>query len=82
VYDGALNDEKKPGEKLPERSPTKTAKGRKRSLVNAPALALHVYSVGLELGRKVRLSIPVEQITGALVEAERVCRLESNPKAA
>jgi hypothetical protein len=70
-----LNDEKKPGEKLPERSPAKAPKGRKRSLVNAPALALHPYTIGLSMGRRVRLCVPVESITGELAEAERIARL-------
>ena len=74
VYDGALNDEKKPGEKLPERSPTKAAKGRKRSLVSV-GLALHPYQIGVEMGRKVRLCVPVESIAGELAEAERIARL-------
>lgn len=75
VYDGCLNDEKQPGERLPERAPVKMPKGRKRALVVAPALAIHPYSVGLEMGRKVRLSIPLDQIAGDLKEADRIARL-------
>lgn len=53
----------------------KQPKGRSRSLVTAPALALHPYAIGLEMGRKVRLSIPIEQIAGDLADAEKLARL-------
>ena len=76
VYDGALNDEKKPGEKLPERSPTKSAKGRKRSLVST-GIALHVYSVGVQLGKKIRMNVPLEQIACDLADADRIHRIDA-----
>ena len=38
-------------------------------------IALHPYQIGVEMGRKVRLCVPVESIAGELAEAERIARL-------
>lgn len=75
VYDGCLNDEKAAGERLPSPVAAKVRKGRRRSLAVAPALAVHPYSIGLEMGRRVRLRIPIEQIAGDLKNREEVARL-------
>ena len=79
IYDGMMNDPKKPGELLPKRSPVKMQLAKKKALAHAPGLAIHPYTTGMEMGARVRMSIPIEQIAGDLKDAEARARL-TEPK--
>ncbi len=74
-YDGCMNDQRKDCEPLPSRATVKMPKGKKRSVVVAPGIAIHPYTVGVELGRKIRISVPIEQIAGDLKNREEAARL-------
>ena len=72
LYDGMMGETRQTGERLPSRSQGKKArKTKKDSLTQAPGLHVHPYTVGLGLGRQIRFSAPLEQITAELAEATR-----------
>jgi hypothetical protein len=68
LYDGMMSDEWQKGKPLPTSTPRKQKKTRakKRTLAKAPAIALHPYSVALDMGRRIRLSVPLESINAEL----------------
>ena len=72
LYDGMMNETRATGQRLPGRfRPTKrgNAKPRKaktEAATHASGLHLHPYSVALSLGKQIRFSAPVEQITAEL----------------
>jgi hypothetical protein len=72
LYDGMMGETREAGQRLPGRAPVK--KGRKTkqgSVTPAPGLHVHPYTVGQSLGRQIRFSAPLEQITAELAEATR-----------
>jgi len=71
LYDGMMNDGRKTGHKLPNRTaqPRKRGKGKKSAVAAAPELSVHPYTIALELGRQIRFAASVEQVAA---ELERV----------
>jgi hypothetical protein len=76
LYDGMMNDSRNAGQRLPSRAGrTKVRKGKKPA-VAAAELHVHPYTVALSLGRQIRFSAPLEEITAEL-EAATQKRLEA-----
>ena len=72
LYDGMMGETRPAGERLPGRAPAKKARQAKQaSPTRAAGLHVHPYTVGLSLGRQIRFSAPLEQITAELAEATR-----------
>lgn len=72
LYDGMMNDLRNAGQRLPSRAGrTKTRKSKKKPVTGAAGLNLHPYSVALSLGKQIRFSAPLEQITAELEAATR-----------
>ena len=72
LYDGMMNETRKPGQRLPGRSQVKKVRKAKQDAVtHAAGLHIHPYTVGLSLGKQIRFSAPLEQITAELAEATR-----------
>ena len=72
LYDGMLAETRPAGQRLPGRAQVK--KGRKAkpgAVTHASGLHVHPYTVGLGLGRQIRFSAPLEQITAELEVATR-----------
>ena len=67
LYDGMMNEVRKAGQRLPSRAGlTKMRKAKKRAVTRAPGLHIHPYTVALSLGKQIRFSAPLEQITAEL----------------
>lgn len=80
LYDGMMDDRCAAGTSLPQQAPKKTgrrrnAKAKPVSVLAAPGLSIHPYEVALDLGKKIRLSVPLEAIGRELAERESVARL-------
>jgi len=70
LYDGMMNDVRDPGHRLPGRSnPAKRRKTRTSSANNAAGLQTHPYSIAVSLGKQIRFSAPLDQITAELEAA-------------
>lgn len=69
LYDGMMSDDWPAGKPLPAAyvAPVKRPrKGKRTAVTVAPGMALHAYSVALELGRKIRFSVPIGEIAKEL----------------
>lgn len=67
LYDGMMDDPRAPGSMLPARSfPDVQRKGKKKALALAPGLAVHPYTLALDLGRRIRLRASVAETTKQL----------------
>jgi hypothetical protein len=67
LYDGMMNDVRNAGQRLPSQARArKLRKAKKSAPAPAPSLHLHPYTVALSLGRQIRFSAPLEQITAEL----------------
>ena len=67
LYDGMMNEVRNVGQRLPSRARvTKMRKAKKRAVSHAPGLHIHPYTVALSLGKQIRFSAPLEQITAEL----------------
>lgn len=67
LYDGMMNETRDLGQRLPGRSaPRKMPKGKKRAVTGVPGLHIHPYMVAVSLGKQIRFSAPLEQITAEL----------------
>lgn len=66
LYDGMMSDQWERGKPLPatHRAPVKRS-GKKRAIA-AIGLAIHPYNLALELGRKIRLTVPLGNIVAEL----------------
>jgi hypothetical protein len=51
------------------------AKVEKASAAHAPGLSIHPYTIALDLGKKIRFSVPIGEIVAELSEKERTARL-------
>ena len=72
LYDGMMNETRQAGQKLPGGTPVKkTRKAKPGAVSHAAGLHVHPYTVGLSLGRQIRFSAPLEQITAELEAATR-----------
>jgi hypothetical protein len=76
LYDGMMNESRNVGQRLPSRpGRTKGRKGKK-PVAPAPDLHVHPYTIALSLGRQIRFSAPLEEITAEL-EAATQKRLDA-----
>ena len=67
LYDGMMNEVRNAGQRLPSRPGSKKVrKGKKHAMAHAPSLHTHPYTVALSLGKQIRFSAPLEQITAEL----------------
>jgi hypothetical protein len=67
LYDGMMNEVRSVGQRLPGRAGVKKIrKAKKRAVTHAPGLNIHPYTVALSLGKQIRFSAPLEQITAEL----------------
>jgi hypothetical protein len=67
LYDGMMNETRKAGQRLPGRPGVKKLrKAKKGAVTHAPGLHVHPYTVALSLGRQIRFSAPLAQITAEL----------------
>ena len=67
LYDGMMNEPRAMGQRLPGRAaPKPTRKSKAGAAPVAPGLHVHPYTVGLGLGRQIRFSVPLGQITAEL----------------
>jgi hypothetical protein len=68
LYDGMMNDPRGVGERLPGNAPPEPRRKRaKKNLTERPPqLAVHPYTVALDLGRQIRLAAPLEAIAAEL----------------
>ena len=72
LYDGMMNETRNAGQRLPGRAgTTKTRKTKKKPVTADTGLNIHPYSVALGLGKQIRFSAPLEQITAELEAATR-----------
>lgn len=62
LFEGMMNDERKPGQPLPARglAPRRKSKGKQAAI--APGLSVHPYSLAVGYGRKIRFSVPVAEV--------------------
>ena len=68
LYDGMMNESRNVGQRLPSRAGAtkKVPKAKKRAVAPAAALNIHPYTVALSLGKQIRFTVPLEQITAEL----------------
>ena len=67
LYDGMMNEARNVGQRLPSRARvTKMRKAKIHAVTHARGLHIHPYTVALSLGKQIRFSAPLEQITAEL----------------
>jgi hypothetical protein len=67
LYDGMMNEARKQGERLPARSaPPKLPKAKRKALAFPAGISPHPYTVAVHLGRQIRFSVPLPEITREL----------------
>jgi hypothetical protein len=67
LYDGMMNEARNVGQRLPGRPRgMKKRKAKKGAVTHAAGLHIHPYTVALSLGKQIRFSAPLEQITAEL----------------
>jgi hypothetical protein len=72
LYDGMMNEVRNVGQRLPSRARAmKMRKAKKGAVTRASGLHIHPYTVALSLGKQIRFSAPLEQITAELEAVTR-----------
>lgn len=67
LYDGMMSETRKIGERLPSRpGVTKVHKGKKRFVPCVSGLHVHPYTTAVSLGKQIRFSVPLEQVSDEL----------------
>jgi hypothetical protein len=67
LYDGMMNEARSAGQRLPSPAPLKKRrKVKKCAVTDAPGLHIHPYTTALSLGKQIRFSAPLAQITAEL----------------
>jgi AcrR family transcriptional regulator len=67
AHDGMMSETPKIGERLPSRpGVTKAPKGKKSFVPRASGLYVHPYTMAVSLGKQLRFSVPLEQVTAEL----------------
>jgi hypothetical protein len=70
LYDGMMNETRHTGQRLPSRAGVKKRRKAKPPVTTgAPSLHIHPYTVAASLGKQIRFSAPLEQITAELEAA-------------
>jgi hypothetical protein len=65
LYDGMMNETRSAGQRLPGRS-HRAKKRRARKSSDAAGVNVHPYAIAVGLGKQIRFSAPLEQITAEL----------------
>ena len=72
LYDGMMNELRDVGQRLPSRpGSTKKPRGKKPAEVRTAGIHIHPYTVAVSLGKQIRFSASLEQITAELEGAIR-----------
>jgi hypothetical protein len=72
LYDGMMNETRNVGQRLPTRGKvTKKRKPKPGAVGHPSGLHIHPYTVALSLGKQIRFSAPLEQITAELEAVTR-----------
>ncbi len=73
LYDGMMNELRDVGQPLPSRPGLKKKKSRARKPAVSPATGLHVhpYTLAFGLGKQIRFSVPLQEITAELDSVTR-----------
>jgi hypothetical protein len=66
LYDGMMNEKRDVGQRLPGRVRTRTRKAKRLAVPAGKVLHIHPYTVAVNLGRQIRFSAPLEQMTAEL----------------
>jgi hypothetical protein len=66
LFDGMMNEDRAPGQALPQRTAPKVKKGKR---TQAPAIEGHPYTIAVDLGKKIRLTVPVATVDRELAQA-------------
>lgn len=67
LYDGMMNEQKPPGERLPARISQPTRKRATRKAVGfAAGVMVHPYNVAVELGKSIRFNVPLPEVINQL----------------
>ena len=67
LYDGMMNETRSAGQRLPGRSHSgKKRRTRKSPASDAAGVNVHPYAIAVGLGKQIRFSAPLEQITAEL----------------
>ena len=67
LYDGMMNETRSAGQRLPGRSQSgKKRRSRKSPASEAAGVNVHPYAIAVGLGKQIRFSAPLEQITAEL----------------
>jgi hypothetical protein len=67
LYDGMMNETRSVGQRLPSRAvPKKKGRAKQTAAAQDSGLHIHPYTVALSLGKQIRFSAPIEQITAEL----------------
>ena len=67
LYDGMMNEVRNVGQRLPSQTRhAKTPRGKKPALSAVTHLGVHPYTLALSLGKQIRFSAPLEEITAEL----------------
>jgi hypothetical protein len=66
LYDGMMNEARAAGQRLPSRPLATKRKQKKREVAGSRGLHVHPYTLAVNLGKQIRFSAPVEQITAEL----------------
>lgn len=69
LYDGMMNEQRAIGSRLPADAVPQNKKRMKKNAIGfAPGLTIHPYTVAVNLGRKVRFSVPIMEVNNELAE--------------
>jgi len=67
LYDGMMNETRSAGQRLPGRfHSAKRGRPRKPPASDASGVNVHPYAIAVELGKQIRFSVPLDQITAEL----------------
>lgn len=77
LYDGLMDESREAGQMIPQRSKpaVKARKGKRAAIIEAPGLSIHPYTVAVDLGARIRYSIPASVLSDELRAREEMARL-------
>lgn len=62
LYDGLMNETRPAGQMLPPVRVAPLGKAKRKAVAAAPGVAIHPYSIALDLGHRIRVSTPVTTV--------------------